>query len=138
MIAVIGSGSKAKALTQKARNLGASVVELRGGGADGQPMPMPIDCSIAVFVSLNDVCESFESLAALAAGLYPLKPSFLESISPSARSPPEQTKHEYEASGPARSLLNFAHKQRDRSKRLFFAVSILFWPSGWPLELRCR
>ena len=124
VIAVIGSGSKAKALTQKARNLGASVVELRGGGADGQPMPMPIDCSIAVFVSLNDVCESFESLAALAAGLYPLKPSFLESISPSARSPPEQTKHEYEASGPARSLLNFARKQRDRSKRLFEGMKV--------------
>lgn len=127
-------------LCSTARSLGASVVELRD--VDGHARPVPMECSAAVFPALESIDDSYESLAVLAAGLYPLRPSYLEQRSSQERQPPESTAHEWhvearsEGSGGGigsiervRSLLALARRQQSCKTRLF---------EGWRVALMLR
>ena len=124
-LAVIGSGARAVELAEMARRLGASVIDLVS--RQGKPQAVPPSCSAAVFASLAHVDASYASLAVLAAGLVPLKPSYLEQLSPSAREPLPERAHEWvggeeradaAARARVRALLSLARRQQSGT-RLF-------------------
>ena len=106
---IIGDGPRAQSLASSAQELGATLVQLRAppvrpngalpavsGDAAGAPRAVPIECSAAVFASLQHVDgTAFETIAILAAGLCPLKPSYLDGLKATSRGPPAQRYHEW-------------------------------------------
>jgi len=106
-LVVIGTSPHAPRLAELARGYGATVVELRqggeaggsagGGGAGGAgvPLSVPMTCSAAVFADAAAIDDGFESLAVLAAGLYPLRPSYLERLTNSSKQPLPAAAHEW-------------------------------------------
>ena len=86
-IVIVGDDACARErLVAKAKSLGAQVAELRVLAGSGyrppEPQPVPSHCSAAIFADESALRASFECLAVLAAGLVPLRATFLDSVQP--------------------------------------------------------
>ena len=76
-LVIVGSSTQQCArLAASAQRLGAQVVGLCDDR--GAPVAVPLYCSHAVFADTSSLADSYECLAVLAAGLSPLRPSFLD------------------------------------------------------------